>query len=537
MNMSKKNEKQLNKGNGVTEKKVIFKSNLSTGKTDTKKSTIDRCKYKILILVNAKQITIHLFNKTVNNDLKSTPMMSFKSVGEDKEKEIVKVGTLKEVIKGKNELYSPNKQTFSASNKPKINKKINYTRKSIAGKEDIYPNFKLNFTPEAKNSIGSATGFKKKTTGEIRHRSQNFTQVHPLKNEQYINNYFQNLTNPSPTSNLIKSSNTLNSNYILTTNYSENNFNRDIREEEFVVQTPKLSTPKNNQIEVQSEIVSSIKTFGTILKNQNDPMHLNELMSNPLEMNKLNSLNNLLYKVDLNSFSELKTTNEVKEKDVKIEQADPFLKFHLNDSKNLLMENNVIRRDTFIDTNFNKKMISNDKNVIINEIYGNSNNRIKKYEILFDFINSNIKEITELMSQNNTIIKPTEEENVIFNKEIVKDLNEEKLLCNKPNKQIINDESYSFINSSASDFDFYKQLTDETITNDNFSNDMSTLRGKIDITQTNDKLDKTQYQYDDCAFRRRTRIKTDACIENNTTIRINEFDINCKEESIIQDNK
>jgi hypothetical protein len=143
-----------------------------------------------------------------------------------------------------------------------------------------------------------------------------------------------------------------------------------------------------------------------------------------------------------------------------------------NDDSKLLMDNNVIKRDTFIDNNFNKKLRSNEvpQANLIDEVYTNSDMRIKKYGILFNFINSNLKEITELVNnQNNKIIEETIE-------------------------------GYSFENISsflATSFkeDFYKNL-DNTInlTIVNVSNDASTLRTKIGISMF-DKTEKTECQF------------------------------------------
>jgi hypothetical protein len=115
----------------------------------------------------------------------------------------------------------------------------------------------------------------------------------------------------------------------------------------------------------------------------------------------------------------------------------------LNESKSLLNENNIIKRDTFIEPSLNKQignniienkynkininvinadMLGDDiakprqikkeetinynhkedkKEKIIKEIYDNSDIRIKRYEILLDFISSNIKEINQIMNTSN----------------------------------------------------------------------------------------------------------------------------------------
>lgn len=216
------------------------------------------------------------------------------------------------------------------------------------------------------------------------------------------------------------------SNGILTTNYSDN--------KEGVV-----SSPMN--IKENSEILQTLEAFGAALGTSKGIKDINEI----------EKLQNLL------------------------KDSNSHLKFHIDDSRNLLTESNVIRRDTFIDNNYNKKLR-------VNEIQANSDMRIHKYGILFNFINSNIKEMADLVN------KKSEDSSEI------KDLRLEKPVL--PRK-MLTDLDASFVDD-VSDADFLRSLADHSINCniDNFSRDMSSMirSNVIDISlQTN--ADKTQHQY------------------------------------------
>lgn len=395
--------------------------------------------------------------------------------------------------------------TGKSLSKVKIMKKSNMFRKSITSKDDIYSSNKTAVTPESKKGTNLGS---KKSIFDIKPKSSNFPSI-TIKTDalQLQHQLFHTPTSSAQTNskyslqncNSNQNLNQFNSNYILTTNYSENNNqNKDTKDEDFIL-TPQL-TPTNKQdpSPVQPDIISTIQALGKMLKPQED------LSSNPEEIKHLDQM--------LNNKLQIQVKNQVSNN---TSDSDPHsnnshLNFHLNDSRNLLMENNVIRRETFIDNNFNKKSKINEE---MNDILNNSNNRMKKYGILFDFINNNIKEITELVSQNTSTNKE-ESSNacVAFNKEIGKVLTEEKYL----NPEI----SHSFINSSASDIDFYRNLIDQTFNQkvDNISNEMSTLHSKIDFSVFNDKLDKTQYQYEDI----RSKLATPNCLDVNETKYISE---------------
>ena len=118
---------------------------------------------------------------------------------------------------------------------------------------------------------------------------------------------------------------------------------------------------------IKSEyIINSIQTLGTLLKAQNTPQKMNELLNDKQTSTKINKLNSMLN--NLNIVAE--TVEQKNDTDVNI--------IEVNDSNNLLMENNVIRRDTFIDNNFNKKLLVEKEN-IINEIYSHFQSIYKLY--------------------------------------------------------------------------------------------------------------------------------------------------------------
>jgi hypothetical protein len=149
-----------------------------------------------------------------------------------------------------------------------------------------------------------------------------------------------------------------------------------------------------------------------------------------------------------------------------------------------LMENNVLKRETFIDNNFNKKLRHTEfpEQNVIDEVYTNSDMRIKRYGILFNFINNNLKELTDLVNNQNT------QNNITNNNRII----EETI------------EGYSFENISsflANSFheDFYKGFVDQTINltgvNVSNANEVSSMRTKMGISMF-DKSEKTECQYD-----------------------------------------
>jgi hypothetical protein len=426
-------------------------------------------------------------------------MMSFKSGPESEIKD--KETLLKEKPKIEKEI---NTNRISAGEiNPSQRIKVNKTRDrvSITSKEDVmrYSQNNFNFTPDNKSSTiikkrGSIDTTKPKS---ISINNMQFGLVTPVSS-----------TNSTPTAQPKYNSNPqlLTSNCVLTTNYS------DTHKEEFALSNNNNMSSSPKKFSEANYLVHTIQTLGTMIKSSESPSKVNEVLStgqNALKINKLNSL--------LNTISLPKKESELKEAaDENFHHELNIPHLQLNDSKNLLMENNVIRRDTFIDNNFNKKF-QVDKQNIMNEIYTTSDIRMKKYGILFDFINTNIKEITEMVSQNTTNRIPEEHQinNIIFDKEAVKALNEEDVTIKKNN--LLNNISNSFIDS-PSDLDFYKNFIEHTIINgtlnDNFSQDMSSFRSKIDKSHVNDQ---THVQYDDYHFKSKTYQQQQRNVNNDET--------------------
>jgi hypothetical protein len=410
-------------------------------------------------------------------------MMSFKSGQEEAKERELQREQMKENQRERPKVepvVNPNRMSGEVlpSSRIKVNKLRD--RVSITSKEDVmrHSHNNFNFTPEMK----AGTGMRKRVSIDT-------TKAKSIS----INNLNQGLltpqssTNSTPTAKAKYSSNPqlLTSNCFLTTNYS------DTHKEEFGLSNNLSTSPK--KMSEANYLVHTIQTLGTLVKSSESPSKMNEILSTGQNAIKLNQLNSLLNNI---------TLPPKKESEPKI---DSMLNFHMNDSKNLLMENNVIRRDTFIDNNFNKKFQVEKEN-IMNEIYTTSDIRMKKYGILFEFINTNIKEITDLVSQNSTNRNAEEPvaNNIIFDKEAVKALNEEDPSDKIKNNKLLHNISNSFIDS-PSDLDFYKNLVDHTMNNntcnDNFSQEMSSFRSKADCSQINDQ---THLQYDDYYFKAKT---------------------------------
>lgn len=168
-------------------------------------------------------------------------------------------------------------------------------------------------------------------------------------------------------------------------------------------------TPNTKENEnFQSEILSSIMNFKTLLKSNEKENNMDKLLSseeNAFKIKELNCRLNIYGGGIVNNM--FKTSHNIS-----------------YDSKNLLNENNILRRDTFIEpagkpinvinanmlgehnfthTNFLKKPAEKreDKMIMMNEIAVNSDMRLKRYEILLEFINSNLKEINQIMTNTN----------------------------------------------------------------------------------------------------------------------------------------
>lgn len=407
---------------------------------------------------NTKKISIQLFSSSLKNSSKSTPMMSFKSpissVVETKDNYISN--------KPKERPKLEKKETITPSNmkNPYLLEKAkdkNRLRKSITSKEEIAKTNEIKMGDiKSKSSNGVLASFKANTNNNYINNKQN-----TIKENEYKNKSNKKLIKTN--TNILTSSN-----QVLTTNYTD--VNKDMITHIKTDEDDYIATRQRDDY-LQSDIISSIQNLGNIIKSNNPNQNVMNTVENK---NKINNLNCMLNNYKLN------------ESDVM-----------LDTSKNLLMDNNRIRRDTFIDNNFNKKIRTVDpetKGTIINEIYTNSDMRIKRYGILFDFINTNIREITDMMSVNNKIIPEDIDDDIT------------KLNNDEVNHNMFPDISASFIASSSCDGEFYKNLAEQTFnfTNVNWSNELSTY--KVDISNM-DKLEITECEYD----MKDTLVHNDSC--------------------------
>lgn len=133
---------------------------------------------------------------------------------------------------------------------------------------------------------------------------------------------------------------------------------------------------------LQSEILSSIINFKTLLKSNESASNMEKLFKSEESLSKLNQLNH-----KLNSISKKDEGNTLH----KTEPIKPV--------RNI----NVINAN-MLSNDFSPKNLNPNEDVLEN-IRVNSDNRIKRYEILLDFISSNLKEINQLVS-------PSGQENV-----------------------------------------------------------------------------------------------------------------------------
>lgn len=100
--------------------------------------------------------------------------------------------------------------------------------------------------------------------------------------------------------------------------------------------------------------------------------------------------NNININISFNNNSHLKEVEENTEKN----SSSSNIKNN-SDSSKLLDKNNRIKRETFVGTFKNRK--NKDINVDTDLFANESQERIKKYDMIFNFINSNLKEISELV--------------------------------------------------------------------------------------------------------------------------------------------
>jgi len=300
------------------------------------------------------------------------------------------------------------------------------------------------------------------------------------------------------------------SNCVLTTNYSDNH--NHIKEEDFLMSSPnnkEINIDRLNTNDQEPDILDSIKSIGNIIGTNIAKSNLKN--DDVTRLSELNSkLNNI----------EIKHENYDDGKEYKNSRLNSYI----NDSKNLLVENNMIRRDTFIDNNFNKKFRIYDKDIIVQEINKNSDLRLKKYEILFDFIGNNMKELTELVNakpQNIVEEKITNKnQNIKLHRIKGKALSIDNTSnqINMPPRKILTDFDKSMVESSNEE-EFYQDLLDHTFVNiGNFSNEMSSLRSKFDISLFGNKFDLTQNQYDDKAIKNKQNLDMPSYNDDTFTV-------------------
>jgi hypothetical protein len=183
----------------------------------------------------------------------------------------------------------------------------------------------------------------------------------------------------------------------------------------------------NNNI--QSEILSSILNFKSLLKSNESANNIEKLFKSEESMNKINQLN-----MKLNSIGS-KYGNNVNMINTNINMVNTLgVTNNINISSNNYSylsqmghtDNNVVSSNTscrFNNVNvINANMLSDgfspkvekklndikeeedsksqnqNKDKILNEIYHNSDIRIKRYEILLDFITANLKEINQIVN-------------------------------------------------------------------------------------------------------------------------------------------
>lgn len=144
-----------------------------------------------------------------------------------------------------------------------------------------------------------------------------------------------------------------------------------------------------------------------------------------------------------------------------------------NNNLNLIQNTHNNKNETYIE--INNLLKNHDCN---NETNDESEQRMKRYGILFDFINSNLKEINLLMSNE-----------------------KEKDVIKKSSPFMDNpDITDSFLESCINE-EFYRNLAEQT--NHLDYNELSSIMSKIDATHINNKSDTTQFQFDGMHFNRR----------------------------------
>jgi hypothetical protein len=305
--------------------------------------------------------------------------------------------------------------------------------------------------------------------------------------------------------------------------------------------TLNLQTDSNN---IQSEILSSILNFKTLLKSNEAANNIEKLFRSEEDLDKINALNSKLNKCSDRDNMNFQSTI-FKENKIYLDENTNFLRRDSsieNKPINVINANMLNEFSNATRTKTEENEAGDKKTIIMNEIAVNSDMRLKRYEILLDFINSNLKEINQLMvgtpsdnaAETNTLIyncqdemqkieevnsnklsslhskinlnskfnledessqfrkdnfhKPKEESQTLINLEIANDSN---CFPNKNNPEL----NPSFLISSINS-DFYQNFLEESF----IQNDVSEIQLKRSQTKKVDRMlsyesDKTPLQY------------------------------------------
>ena len=377
-------------------------------------------------LVNKNVLTTSLnsnvFNRSLKPNYKSTPMI--KNTNLNLINDIVEAEEKKEIKNNEKNIeistnYNSHQNLANSLTKkltpkntsiPK-NMHFNLWRKPVVlgGGLQIQPNsetfnIKSSLNKQKANNLKSSQVFNNQTKDTTNILSTNNTDN--KKDNEINTEYFYNFKNNSPN---ISSPKNCNNKFKMNTSEkpqppSPRRTNTKIEKESKIKNNYQniYNSKSTNNDNIQSEILSSIINFQSLLKSNQNTNNIEKLFKSQEDMTKIQDLNTRLNKYPMRD----------------------KMSFHscvFRDSKNLLDENDIIRRDTFIETNnkhinvINADMleehasrtkteeheIQDKKSKIMNEIVLDSDLRMKRYEILLDFINTNLKEINQMMTGNN----------------------------------------------------------------------------------------------------------------------------------------
>jgi hypothetical protein len=178
--------------------------------------------------------------------------------------------------------------------------------------------------------------------------------------------------------------------------------------------TVNVQTDSNN---IQSEILSSIMNFKTLLKSNEAANNIEKLFKSEEDLDKINNLNSKLNKYSewdkMNIQSTIFKENKISLDEHNYLRRDTFVESSINKPINVINANMLTEYSTATRTKTEENEGSDKKSKIMNEIVTNSDMRLKRYEILLDFINSNLKEINQLMVGNNS--ENAESNTLIYN--------------------------------------------------------------------------------------------------------------------------